>query len=113
MSQEPKTCLTQLPKCQARCCKVITFDVKNPTQDILYYYRLHGCETIRRDRSIYRIVVPLRCNALTDDLRCSLHGTPEKPQVCNRLNEKTADQYHITPNCIFSDKKEAKLYMPT
>ena len=27
----------------------------------------------------------VRCIQLTDDLRCAIFGTPERPEVCNRL----------------------------
>jgi len=32
----------------------------------------------------------VRCVQLTDDLRCAIFGTPERPEVCNRLRPSEA-----------------------
>lgn len=99
-----KECLANLPSCLASCCRCVSFQLKNPTQDNLHYYRLHNCETIRMDRNIWKIVVPVKCSALTENNLCKLHGTDKKPFVCRALNEKTAHRFHKTSNCIYYKK---------
>ncbi len=47
------------------------------------------------------IIVPAVCSALTDDNKCSLHGTDEKPYQCSDLNQETAHKYFLTEGCIY------------
>jgi len=102
-------CLGNLSKCKASCCKALVFYSKNMTEDRKNYYQVHGCKLLRMNREMWQIVVPVKCNALTDENLCSLHGTPEKPKVCNRLDWATKNEYLITENCVLLGEKEDDL----
>ena len=96
-------CLSNLGVCKASCCTSISFTVKNLTPDLKKYYEYHGCTVINQFRKGWKVVVPAKCKHLTDDYKCGVHGTKEKPDVCNNLNEKTAHKYNITEGCILKD----------
>ena len=83
-------CLDNLNKCDAMCCKVITIELRNPTIDLLRYYKFHNCEVFRKSRTDYTVVVPLECNKLVDN-KCSIQDT--KPAVCRNFNENNSKGY--------------------
>ncbi len=99
-------CLSNLGKCGAACCKQLSFFVGPLTDDQIHYYKLHDCKVLRqKNRRGWKITVPVRCTALTEDLKCSLQGTPEKPQVCKDFGDKTIKGYTIPENCIYGNAK--------
>jgi len=92
-------CIDNLHKCNAQCCKQLKFDFRHLTKNQIHYYETHGCKVSRMlDRS-WVITVPMICPQLKDN-KCSLHGTPEKPQICQDYgNQKTGILY--PENCIY------------
>lgn len=128
MKLEPLTCLENLDRCGAGCCKSISFTIPHDspalaigatikvplvlTSDMRKYYRLHGVQCTR-DSVLVRLdeffikdqllTVFRRCDWLTSDLRCKAHGTKNKPLVCQALNHESAAQRRFTPilNCIY------------
>jgi len=131
-------CLSWLDVCGAECCKVLRFHksvVRNfrsvegtqrvfvnlcdMSEDILYYNSLHGGEVIGStmlfdDGKIERVgdfvYVYRKCDMLTDDLLCKVHGTEDKPLICQGLSKETAKngKYWLTPNCLFKRQLEAE-----
>jgi len=96
-------CQEQLKVCQASCCKCFTFNTGLLTNDMIHYYELHGCEVKRVKRDKYKVIVKVRCQALTSRLQCNLWGRPERPAVCRYFTQETAytDNVHITEGCKF------------
>lgn len=96
--------------CTAGCCTYL------PLKDILItnimvldhlYYLLHfeGIELLLVDGNIWRVHYSNKCTFLTESNLCSLHNTPEKPNIC-----KTYNPY----NCFYKpafDKTEAPNYV--
>lgn len=50
--------------------------------DIRRWVELHGIQLAEIGGATYA-VISHRCSALTEDLKCSLYGTPERPQLCS------------------------------
>ena len=97
-------CLENLDKCKASCCRNLPFELNisigHPLED---YYRKHGVKLIRVSRNILKLIIPHDCHQLTEDNRCKLHGTKDKPYHCRMLDEKTAklDKIYLTEGCIY------------
>lgn len=126
-------CLGNLHRCQAACCKVLVFFLqdpalannhpilKNPTKDLLNYYRLHNCKLERLNRenwrvivegerqlfqmskNLWRMLITVNCQALTVDNKCGLHGTEEKPRTCRRFDENHQERYYIPEKCVLNN----------
>jgi hypothetical protein len=79
---------------------VVAFVARPKTQDRINYYKIHGCKVERKNREEYFIIVPARCEALSDDFRCKLHGTDKKPLACRRFDENHREGYYITDGCL-------------
>ena len=97
-------CLSNLDKCKASCCKSISFDLNLPMHHPLEdYYCKRGLKVIRNSRTSMSVIVPHHCAQLDDDLKCKLHGTPQKPALCRQLNAETAKTrlFRITEGCIY------------
>ena len=94
-------CLNNLDKCDAKCCKVLPMMLNNPTQAFLDYYQTHGCEIIRKSRTIYQVLIPNVCPQLENN-KCKLHDG-KKPYLCDRFG-KVTDGYYIPDNCIHAKK---------
>lgn len=58
------------------------------------------------DREI--MIVENICPALKDN-KCSLHGTSEKPLVCERFGNTTTEGYYIPKKCIYSKTWEQEM----
>lgn len=136
-------CLGNLSRCKARCCKVLVYWHKsppeyvlreplkhwllmNPTQDLIYYYQLHGVKVERKNREIYQVLFPegvkwkvekvtetmyriiaeMECTALTAEDLCSLHGTEEKPRLCRRFDENHTEGYYIPEKCVLNNSRK-------
>ena len=94
-------CLDNLGKCNASCCKSVVFVQENLSVDMQYYYKLHGCELIRKSHSLWWIVIPLRCQGLDINNKCIHHENGLKPKVCKNFNESKKSGYHIPKGCIY------------
>ena len=46
--------------------------------------------------------IPLKCSKLTTDLKCSVHGTPEKPNLCNEWPFDPSNLVGLEDRCTFS-----------
>ena len=95
-------CIKNIDKCKARCCKSLTVTTKIRTQDLLRYYKLHGCELVRVGREMYTIIMPVRCTALTEDNLCSLHESGDKPNVCKMFDEGKTTGFWVPPTCVLN-----------
>ena len=134
---EKDDCLSWHQFCNAECCR--QWSLKDEGQDlsqqkirifglflpdIIRYYELHGAKyrkpwlyipTKNAKRHNGRIFILNRCKALTKDNRCSLHGQPSKPKVCQELNydNVVAGKFYggakITPRCKYQFVKEDSL----
>lgn len=96
-------CLSNLDKCKASCCKLITFNVRCfPGSNIEDYYLKRGLTIHRLDRNTITVLVPSVCNQLDENNKCKLHGTNKKPVSCCDLNEKTikSGKYWLTEGCL-------------
>jgi hypothetical protein len=71
-----------LPNCGA-CCKFVRLQVPPTYQetDTRGWLQLHGIRLTTIDGATFA-TIDRRCDALTDDNRCSLYGKPERPQLC-------------------------------
>ena len=77
------------------CCTFVLLNV-NPAyleKDVRHWLNLHGITLSERGGQVWaKISVP--CSALTEDRRCGLFGTPERPKLCNDwpFNQVEIDQ---------------------
>ena len=96
-------CLLNLKNCNASCCRVIVFyNYGYMTEQLRDYYIKHGCKVEKINRELTRIIVPSICNQLdTNTNLCKLHGLPEKPVSCQRLDSETmkSGRYYKTEGC--------------
>lgn len=70
------------------------------SMDAKKYYELHNCVVARLPNRNWRVIVYQTCSALTEDNKCGLHGSDDKPQACRDLDEKTKHRFHITKGCL-------------
>ena len=77
--------------------------MENLSEDQKKYYEYHGCKIVRKKRNLYSINIPVKCQMLTEDYKCKLHGTPEKPSIC-RNGPKKEGPYLITEGCLLEDE---------
>ena len=98
-------CLENLEKCNASCCRSIYFDMQTLTEDLRKYYQYHGCIIKRNPNRQWRVHVPLKCQMLTEDNLCKVHGTRHKPDVCSKLDEGTKSNFGLTEGCLLHDKR--------
>lgn len=90
------------PGCGA-CCQWIELQVaaryaRNP--DTRKWLKLHGIE-ITQDDNLAFATIPLPCRALLPDGRCSLYGTPDRPDLCGRYPATPADLSGLEGVCTF------------
>ncbi len=130
-----KTCLEQHNICNADCCRYIKVEKKNIkkfgkllqikvpkiTSDMAKYFILRGFMAKEGRETIYihsqgQIIEKLTsssvriksvCKALKGCL-CSLHGTKEKPAICQYLTWDTKDdpKIYLTKGCIYLGEKD-------
>jgi hypothetical protein len=94
-------CLNNLNVCKASCCKVISFTVKALTEDRIRYYEYHGCNIRKNKNRTFTIEVPAKCEKLTHDYKCSLHGSMFKPVDCRMSPNKAGGNFILTEGCIY------------
>lgn len=94
--------MPNLSKCKADCCRWIGFPISNPTPAKKDYLLKHGCKLNRLSHTQWMVMVPSKCDQLTDDNLCGLHGKPEKPLFCRKFDENNTKGYWIPPTCILS-----------
>ena len=67
------------------CCQYLVLPERPLNADELKWLRLHdGAEQLWQDGATGRINIP--CSALKDG-RCSLYGSPDRPELCVRFPE--------------------------
>lgn len=93
-------CLENLKNCKASCCKLVVFHQGIITEDMRKYLRYHGFKVEPTANREWKIYVPARCEKLTEDYKCSLHGTDKKPKCCVDFDEKSKKKYNVTEGCI-------------
>lgn len=129
-----KGCIDWLEVCKAECCKVFkvhtsmikrgrnrTLTVKMPIDgDAAHYYKLRGCRTTRMSLIIpeghFSITTEgnftyfhAPCKALDENDLCTLHGTNNKPKLCNEFNELTGgetNRWYTVPSCLANYRRE-------
>ncbi len=118
-------CLCHLKICKAECCKqfkvTLTKNVRvfkgmelgwmSSDEDLLYYYKLHGCvvngnkvylKLDKFEKNGKELIIHNTCMALTDDNLCYLHNTSKQPKICTYPNKTgTGEKVYLTPNCVF------------
>ena len=133
-------CLEWHSVCNAECCRQYTIETpreignactkgdeiiinKPLNQDVAWYYKLHGARYVHGETHIKldkfavtgnRLTVFRKCGALTDELKCKYHGTPQQPKICAdpKVHEPLSAQpsnVGVTPNCIIRFREDAKL----
>ena len=90
-------CKDNLDKCQASCCKLLVFDKFYLKQEEIEYYQTHGCKIERGLNRGWRILVPMKCPQLENNL-CKIQDT--KPKLCSDMCEKTKSKYYLTEGCV-------------
>lgn len=85
------------------CCTFFSLVLKHkPEGDMLHYYELHGIKfehDPRTDATIW--IMPVRCTMLTEDNKCKLHGTQEKPLICQNAPTLKEKRNHERVGCSF------------
>ena len=66
------------------CCNFLTLQVPpeyNSNPDVKKWVELHGVRLTERDGGVFAVLnVP--CHALTEDGKCGVYGTDERPELC-------------------------------
>lgn len=101
MSNSSLSCLDNLDRCQAKCCKELVFFVPRMNKQREEYYTTHGCEVFRVKRDLFKVIVPMRCPQLSEDNKCKLHGTESKPYFCRKLDKGSAHLFEVREDCIY------------
>lgn len=97
-------CLSNLEICKAGCCKSVIFYTPDLKNEELKFYEECGCKVGKfRGKQTY-LVVPLRCKALTEDNKCSIHDSPIRPRICQTLDYGNIKGCFITEGCLLKMK---------
>ena len=92
------------------CCQTVNMTVVRDVtlrqhgnmEELQRYLSYRGIRVVgddeKRNQLYYSLDVP--CSELTADNRCRVHGSPEKPLICNRFPETKEDIEDIK-NCGF------------
>jgi len=99
------SCLKNLSKCNASCCRSLPIFLSSLTTEQQEFYKRHGCKILQMNPHKWLVQIPLVCTALSSENLCSLHGTDKKPLACQRLDENHYKNYLITENCLLEDKE--------
>lgn len=98
--------------CGSACCRFLLLEV-NPAylwqSDVAKWVRLHGIELGVKDDRVYA-KIPLQCTALDVEPGptmgdCMLHGTPERPQMCEDFPQAPEDLAGLADVCSFSFRR--------
>lgn len=91
--------LTRIGACPTgcgKCCEWLELEV-HPLYashaDTRHWVELHGITLHEREKRVYA-QIPVPCTALTEDKRCALHGTPERPLLCSIWPVRPEDLRH-------------------
>lgn len=134
-AQDCNSCLDWHIHCKASCCRMfavnwdkpkprpgakIAFFLEKCSEDMKFYYRLHGCTISMIANQITQVSliffhgdlvdnslrIFINCEYLNKNLTCLGHPD-KKPEVCKNLNFGSVDsgKYVITKNCRFKFKK--------
>ena len=132
-------CLDWLKNCHAECCKfyeipylhkkprlgsIVSFVIKNPSEDWLYYHRIHGCNIEELKNNKYKLSTrffsgelhneKLRinhlCMYLSPEGKCEVHYS-NKPLICKYFDVGSvlSGKYIPTPNCFYTIQAMQKL----
>lgn len=88
-------------KCKqcGECCSLLVFSIPaNLPEDFIKYYEAHGC-TI--DHVKHKLLVPARCNHLTEDNLCAIHE--DKPDICKNYTGQEQG-YYVPENCGYKEE---------
>ena len=92
------------------CCQTVNMTVVRDVtlrqhgnlEELELYLSYRGIRVVgadeKRNELYYSLDIP--CSELTSDNRCRVHGSPEKPLICNRFPETKEDLEDIK-NCGF------------
>lgn len=85
------------------CCKVLRLQVPKPyltNLDVKHWVELHGVKLHEADGGVWA-TIRIPCSALTPEGLCSLHGTPDRPDLCEKWPFGPRDLVGL-PECSYS-----------
>ena len=91
------------PDCGA-CCTSLRLQVPpeySRDPDIKNWVELHGVKLVELDGGTFAMLRQ-PCSALTEDMKCSLFGTPERPALCSEWPATPAALVGVEDVCSFS-----------
>jgi hypothetical protein len=69
-------------KCNATCCRYAMMPLSG--EDHAKWALYHGFKVYRiKQTGDYRALFPSKCSKLTEDGKCSVYGTKDRPDMCN------------------------------
>ena len=95
------------------CCEAVLLPIATqhmgPDEGVEWvkWLEVHGISVIERGGVTWAFI-PMPCKQLTEDKGCALHGTPEKPQMCQQYPTHPAALWNLSV-CTY---KFAPLLMP-
>jgi len=92
------TCLENLDKCNAECCKIIPFKISHVSGPLHVWLVTRGAMRVG-NWYLLRCV----CPRLSADNTCSIHGLNIYPTMCGYFVGQKED-YWIPENCIYANK---------
>jgi hypothetical protein len=123
-----ESCLTNLNKCNAECCKVFRIKkdkrvgyirgmviyFKCSDKDLQFYFELRGfqeekgyikltLDKFKTDKNY--IYIFSNCKYLTKDNLCINHDEGKRPKICGFPENYKGNNVYITPNCIYKEEK--------
>ncbi|MDP3981276.1 MAG: YkgJ family cysteine cluster protein [Chlamydiota bacterium] len=111
-NQDQKTCVD----CFAPCCRYIAIEVQTPRDpsdiDLFKWYLLHRGVSMQIDPDgSWHVIVPTKCEALSEDNMCGVHAS--RPKVCRDYTLDECERYgpeDHTP-IIFRSVEEMETYL--
>ncbi len=96
-------CIKNLDKCKAECCKTLSFKHYSLSEDLVRYYRLHGCTVDKVEGKPYHILIPMKCPQLDENDQCKIYN--DRPETCKNFVEENKKGYYIPPKCIICNNE--------
>lgn len=70
-------------------------------EDYTKWLNLHGIILFRNNGQL-NAHIPIQCEALTDDKRCGVFGTEERPNMCKTYPQHPAELVGLEDTCTYT-----------
>ena len=93
-------CRSNFKRCNANCCRYLSYVLENDNEDMLRYIRMHEGVVLIEWMGKHIVCVPCKCKHLKKDGSCDIYDN--RPDVCKGAYQKNKSSHIFFPNCIYT-----------